>query len=243
MHRRNLQTATTAIDTFFRKARARSRSAVLQGDSSSRGFSLDRSCRWCRGPAGFPPARVTGPDVLPLRRHGPPWSFTAPPLFDAAIVAVAIAARESLGDNAARRDAPREPHVAPDHRAAADRDPSEDRGIGVDDHVVLHDRMAGRALLDPALVIHAEALRSQRHAVVQPHIRADPCRLADHHAGTVVREQSLPDRAAGMDVDVGERAGDLGDDPRHSRGAELVRFVCHAMVQDRSHAWENLRTR
>ncbi len=72
--------------------------------------------------------------------------------------------------------------------------------------------------------------------LVQPHPRADDRGLADYHAGAMVDEEARPDRRARMDVDAGARIGDLGDDARHQRRAQLEQLMRQPVVHHRHRA-------
>ena len=103
----------------------------------------------------------------------------------------------------------------------------------MNDDVVLHDRMTGRALR------HRVALRrpaSQGHALVEMHAVAHDRGLADHEAAAMVDEQSRPDGGGGMDVDPGPGAGHVRDDPGRQVGAEPVEHVAQPIVDQRRHA-------
>src|SRR4051812_19093343 len=75
-----------------------------------------------------------------------------------------------------------EPDVAADDRIRADdRVAAENRRVRVDHHAILDRGVALRA----GRLLH-DRERTERDALVQLHVVADDCRLADHEAGAVV---------------------------------------------------------
>src|SRR5262245_53646190 len=105
-------------------------------------------------------------------------------------------------------------YIFDDHRAAAnfgafaDGDRPEHYRADADDNIVFERGMALAALL---------ARAAERHALVERDPIADFARLADHHAHAVVDEEAPADRRAGMDLDAGEKAADLRDQPWYER--------------------------
>ncbi len=107
---------------------------------------------------------------------------------------------------------------------------AEDRGAGVDDHVVLHVRVALVSLHQHArLLVLREGERAERDALVEFHVASDHGGLADHDARAVVNEEMLADRRAGMDVDARLRVGVFAHDARDDRHLQLVELVGEAV--------------
>src|SRR5688572_11283967 len=156
---------------------------------------------------------------------------------DAGPVREAALLRRGLRDARVRGHAVREPDVAADDAAAADRDAPEHGRARVDRHVVLDDRVA-RLALDQAAggLVDLEALRAERHALVERDAITDDRGLADHDAGAVVDEELAADRRAGVDVDAGPPVRVLGDEARQQRHVERIEDVRDAMARDREHA-------
>ena len=97
--------------------------------------------------------------------------------------------------------------------------------------------MPRQALDQPARrLVDREALRAERHALVERHAIADDRGLADHDAGAVVDEELAADPRAGVDVDAGAAVRVLGEQARQQRHVELVEDVRDAMARDREHA-------
>jgi hypothetical protein len=130
----------------------------------------------------------------------------------------------------------RHPDVAADDGALADGDAAEHGGAGVDDHVVLQDRVPRQALGEVAVGVHREALGAQGDVLVQPHALADDGRLADDDAGAVVDEEAGADGGARVDVDAGAAVRHFGHDARQQRQAQLVQLVRQAVVDHGVHA-------
>src|SRR6266508_2736299 len=168
------------------------------------------------------------------------WTATSPPpprataraRLDAGSMRVALIAHLGLGDAGAGRDARGEPDVPADGRALPDRDAAEDGGARVHHDVVLDDRVPRDPLHRVALRVEREALRAERHALVEPDVPADHRGLPDDDAGAMVDEELVPDGGPGVDVDPGERVRVLGDDPGDERDAEDVQLVGDPLVRD-----------
>src|SRR6187402_1257757 len=90
-----------------------------------------------------------------------------------------------LSHHAVRRHIFGKPDIAADRRTAPNRDPAEDGGAGVNDHVVFHDGVAGVALDHIALLIGWEMPRAERDRLIDPYALTDDGGFADHDAGAV----------------------------------------------------------
>src|SRR6187455_3132173 len=112
-----------------------------------------------------------------------------------------LATRLSLGNGAARRNAAGQPDIATDGRTTSDCNAAEDGRPGIDNHVVLDDRMAQVAFYQRAMFIHRETLGAQRHGLIQPHMLANNSGFPDDDAGAVVNKKPASDFRAGVDFD------------------------------------------
>ena len=137
---------------------------------------------------------------------------------------------------AARRYALGQPHIAANGRPGAHRDAAQDGGAGVDDDVVLDDRMARRAFHQRPARVHREALGAQRYRLVQAHALPEDGGLADHDPGAVVDEEAGADLRARVDVDASQRMADVGHDARQKRRAQALQAMRDAVVQNRDGA-------
>jgi len=73
---------------------------------------------------------------------------------------------------------------------------------------------SGMALaVDLGCGIHRRRHAAQRHSVIEGDVIADLCGLANHHAHAVIDEQPAPDGGAGMYLDPGQGAPELGHNP------------------------------
>src|SRR5579862_9152931 len=81
--------------------------------------------------------------------------------------------------------------AGPYFHVIAQTDVSQYRSPGPD-----HDAVAQRGMAFPALVAGA----AQGHALVQEHVIANLGRLADHHAQTMIDEQTLADLRPRVDL-------------------------------------------
>src|SRR5579872_4587085 len=116
-----------------------------------------------------------------------------------------------------------------DHRSSADfdvvadDDVAEHLGSGADDDAVAEGGMA--------LAFFA-AGAAERDALIEQNVVPDFGGLADYDARTVVDEETAADGSAGMDLDSGEKAAELGDHPRDEGDAPAVEPMGKAMGQD-----------
>ena len=89
----------------------------------------------------------------------------------------------------------------------------------------------GHALDSAPRGVDLEALRPERHRLIEAHVAADDRRLADHDARSVVDEEAFADLRARMDVDAGRGMRDFRDDPREHRRAETIEHVRQTMAR------------
>src|SRR5215470_4308500 len=107
----------------------------------------------------------------------------------------ALATLRLVRDLRPRRHRMHQPHVAADDRIGADGGvAAEDRGAGIDGHVVLDGRVA------LAVAAARDTERAQGYALIDLDVAADHRGLADDHPGAVVDEEALAALRAGVDV-------------------------------------------
>jgi hypothetical protein len=131
------------------------------------------------------------------------------------------------------RDAAGEPDAAPDDGAAPDRHVPQNGGSGVEDDVVLHDRVPRAALHRMTLFVRREAERAESDPLIHAYPVSDHRGFADHHARSVVDEQPLADLRSRVDVDPRLAVRKLGDHPRDERDTLSVKLVGQSVVRDR----------
>ena len=95
--------------------------------------------------------------------------------------------------------------------------------------MVLYDRMA-RHVEHVALSIILETLGTQRHTLIERHVRPNDGRLADDHTRAVVYSKVLANLCPGVNVDAGARVGLLGDDARQHRHLHQVQHMSQTIV-------------
>jgi hypothetical protein len=132
--------------------------------------------------------------------------------------------RSSRRPPGARRHRIGDPGVGTHHGAFADHGvATQDRGIGVDDHVVLDGRVAlghdGLATVLGHRFLALDRKRAQGDALVDAHGIADVRGLADDDAGAVVDEERRSDGGAGVDIDPGAAMRVLGHHARQKLAA------------------------
>ena len=92
------------------------------------------------------------------------------------------------------------PDVAADNGVMADGDAAQNAGITVDGDVVLDDGMTGD-VEHVAVGVFLEALRTQRHTLIERHVTADDTGLANNHSCTVINGKVFAYLRTRMDVD------------------------------------------
>ena len=97
----------------------------------------------------------------------------------------------------------REPYVTAYYCIMSDGYAAKYRCVGIDDHIVLNDRMA-RHVDGIAVLIELEALGTERNSLIQLNMVAYYCSLANYYASTVVNAEIFTDLGSGMDVYAGE---------------------------------------
>ena len=102
-------------------------------------------------------------------------------------------------------------HIGADHAVPADHGvAAQDRGAGVDGHIVLD---GGMPPLAPEALAAPGGQSAQGHALVDLDPGADHAGLADDDAGAVVDEEMVADGGAGVDIDARFAVGMLAHDP------------------------------
>ena len=94
--------------------------------------------------------------------------------------------------------------VCADPRASSDGDGPKNFRAGADDDAIFQRRMA---------LARRPGRAAQRHAVIQRDIVADLGGLADHDAGAMIDEEALADLRRRMDVDIGQKTAEPGQQP------------------------------
>ena len=122
-----------------------------------------------------------------------------------------------------------EPYVTSYDGVMADGYAAKYRCVGVDDHVVLDDRMA-RYVYGIAVLIKLEALGAKRNSLIELHMIAYDCSLSDNHTCAVVDAEILADTGTRMDVYAGKRVSKFCDYAGQDGYSQLKQAVCHTVV-------------
>ena len=142
----------------------------------------------------------------------------------------AVAAHDAAGnpdDRRVRRHGMDHHRAGADAAAVADGHRPEHGRPGRDDDEVLDRRMA---------LAFVGARPAERDALVQRDVVTDLRRLADHDPHAVIDEDAPADRRRGVDVDAGQEAAQVADDPRRELDAATPEPVRHAIQHERVHA-------
>src|SRR5437763_1931770 len=125
-------------------------------------------------------------------------------------------------------------HRTHDHRSSTNLDVISDADIaqnfrtGSDYDAVADGRMPLAGILPRS---------AERHALVQQHVVSDLGCLADHHAHSVIDEETAPDSRARMDLDARHRSRELRNDARESKPSREIQTmrdpVQHCRVESR----------
>ena len=105
---------------------------------------------------------------------------------------------------------------------ADDRVAAENRGVGVDDYLILEGRMTFHAANNVAGGVPREGESAKRDALVKLHVGANVAGLADDDAGAVVDEETATDASAGMNINACFRVGPLRHHARDERHAQKL---------------------
>ena len=95
----------------------------------------------------------------------------------------------------------RKPDVATHHRVVANGDAAQDGGVGVDDDIVLQDRVARMVLHGVAQFIERKVLGPECHTLIELDMVADDAGRADDYARPMVDGEVVSYLCGGMDVD------------------------------------------
>src|SRR6266508_1245619 len=188
----------------------------------------------------FPPDRLPEPVHLGLElpdplhqlldglRHGVRQIHLVQ--IDLAGNAATLAIRDSPGnadDHGVRRHFTDHDRARPDPTAVTDLERPDDLGAGSDDDVVAEGRV-------PLLAPRAGA--PERDALQQAHVRSDLRRLPDHDPHAMVDEEPAPEACRRMDLDAGQAARHVRDEPRERRVTSVPEPVRQTVTGERVNA-------
>src|SRR4030095_9873483 len=106
-----------------------------------------------------------------------------------------------------------EKNVAADCRSCTNHGfATQNRGSGVNRHVILDRWVAFSPFFDFAVLVFLKAARAERNRVVKLNTRADLRRLADHYASAMIDEKIFADLRAWMNIDAGSAVRPLRHD-------------------------------
>lgn len=121
------------------------------------------------------------------------------------------------------------PYVTAYYSVMSDGYAAQYRCVGVDDHIVLNDRMA-RHVDGIAVLIKLEALGTKRNSLIELDMIAYYCSFSNYNSGSMVYAEILTYMCTRMDVDSGKRMGKLRDNAGQDGYAQLQQAVCHAVM-------------
>ena len=90
-----------------------------------------------------------------------------------------------------------------------DGDTTEDGGVGIDGDVVLQDRVT-RNVHRTTFGIVLEVLRTERHTLVQHHMRTDDSGLADDHTRTMIDAEMVAYLCRRVNIDTRSAMREFG---------------------------------
>ena len=100
-------------------------------------------------------------------------------------------------------------------------------GVGVDDHVVLDNRVAWDALDRIAVLVERKTLGTECHTLIELDVISNDTGLPDDYTRTVVDGERGADGCSGMDVHTGLGVSDLCHHARNQGHAHRKQFVRH----------------
>lgn len=121
------------------------------------------------------------------------------------------------------------PYVTSDNGVMSDGYAAKNRCIGIDDHVVLDDRMT-RYVYGIAVLVKLEALGTKRNSLIELYMVAYDCSLSDNHTCAVVYAEILADARTRMDVYAGKRMCKFSDYAGQDGYSQLKQAMCHTVV-------------
>lgn len=129
-----------------------------------------------------------------------------------------------------------DPHISANHRVVTDRYAPQDRGVGVDPHIIL-DYWMTRNIDRITKLIEPKALGTQRHTLIDNHIFANDRRLANHHACTVVDSEVTCNGRSRVNINSTLRVSNLSYHSRNNRHPQLMQTMSYTMVRNSHHRW------
>ena len=103
------------------------------------------------------------------------------------------------------------------------------RCVGVDDHIVLNDRMA-RNVDGIAVLIKLEALGTKRNSLIELNMIANNCSFAYNYAGTVVYAKKFADTGSRVNVDTGKRVSKFSYNAGQDGHTKFKQAVSHTVM-------------
>ena len=103
------------------------------------------------------------------------------------------------------------PYVTAYYRVMSDGHAAKYGGVGVDDHIVLYDRMA-RNIDGIAVLIKLEALGTKRNSLIELNMIAYDCSFAYNHTGTMVNAEIFSYPGSRVYIYTGKRMCQFGYD-------------------------------
>ena len=103
------------------------------------------------------------------------------------------------------------------------------RRVGVDDHIVLNDRMA-RNVDGIAVLIKLEALGTKRNSLIELNMIANNCSFAYNYAGTVVYAKKFADTGSRVNVDTGKRVSKFSYNAGQDGHTKFKQAVSHTVM-------------
>ena len=94
------------------------------------------------------------------------------------------------------------PYVTAYDRVMPDGHAAQNGSVGVDDHIILNDRMS-RYVYRVAVLIELKALGTKRNSLLELYMITYYCSLSYNHSGTVVYAEILTDAGSWMNVYTG----------------------------------------
>ena len=136
----------------------------------------------------------------------------------------------SLNDTRMRRHVVSEPNISTYNSVMANADPAKYRSVGINRDIVFDDWMA-RHVHRLALFVILEILGTERHALIEHHVRPDDSSLANHYTCAMIYAEMVANLSSRMNVDTRLAVSHLGEHTRDERHAELIESMGRTIVK------------
>ena len=114
----------------------------------------------------------------------------------------------------------------------SDGDAAENGAVGINDYMVLQNRVTGNTLDGMSVIIHGETFSTQRDALIQLHMVTDNAGGSYHYACSVVDGEMMTYRGTWMDVNTRLAMCHFCDDSWNQRHPQTQQLMGNTIIRD-----------